>query len=85
MVGDPEVYHGISPSLTLSVDLFEEGPWRWSMFLQGRAVFVLNDPNTRAGTALGTNQIDFFTDLDDLIAQGTGGIQLQWTGRRSRR
>lgn len=85
VVGDPEVYHGISPSLTLSVDVFEEGPWRWSMFLQGRAVFVLNDPNTQAGTALGTNQIDFFTDLDDVIAQGTGGIQLQWTGRRSRR
>ncbi len=85
VVGDAEVYHGISPSLTLSVDVFEEGPWRWSMFLQGRAVFVLNDPDTQARTSLGTNQIDFVTDLDDVIAQGTGGIQLQWTGRRSRR
>jgi hypothetical protein len=85
VVGDAEVYHGISPSLTLSVDVFEEGPWRWSMFLQGRAVFVLNDPDTSARTTLGTNQIDFFTDLDDVIAQGTGGIQIQWTGRRSRR
>ena len=85
VVGDPEVYHGISPSLTLSVDVFEEGPWRWSMFLQGRAVFVLNDPDTQARTSLGSNQIDFFTELDDVIAQGTGGIQIQWTGRRSRR
>ena len=33
-VGDAELYHGVSVSLAVGVDVFEEGPWLWSMFLQ---------------------------------------------------
>ncbi len=81
-VGNSEIYHGISSSLTMSVDLLENGPWRWSMFLQGRVVFLLTDPFTSTRSTTGTNEILFVSDLDDFVAQGTGGIQLQWTGKR---
>lgn len=84
-VGDPEIFHGISPSLTFLVDVYENGPWRWSMFLQGRAVFMLDEPDLEANTSLGANDVRFVSGMDDLIIQGAGGIQLQWTGTRRRR
>jgi hypothetical protein len=52
------------------------------MFLQGRVVFLLTDPFTSTSSTTGTNEILFVSDLDDFVAQGTGGIQLQWTGKR---
>jgi hypothetical protein len=81
VVGNSEIYHGVSPSLALSVDVYEDGPWRWSIFLQSRVVFLLTDPLTKASGEFGTNQLTFVSELDDFLVQGTGGIQLQWTGR----
>ena len=81
VVGNSEIYHGVSPSLTLSVDVFDDGPWRWSLFLQTRVVFLLTDPLTKATSSGGVRDVTFVSELDDFIAQGTGGIQLQWTGR----
>jgi hypothetical protein len=81
VVGNSDTYHGISPSLTLSVDLYDDGPWRWSMFLQSRVVFMMTDADVSAQTSLGSNNITFDGELDNFIAQGSGGIQLQWTGK----
>lgn len=80
-VGNAEVFHGISTSLTASVDLFEERGLRWSMFLQGRVAFLLNDPPTSGTSNLGANTITFVSEVDDLVAQGTGGFRIQWTGK----
>ncbi len=80
-VGNAEVFHGISTSLTASVDLFEERGLRWSIFLQGRVAFLLNDPPTSGTSNLGSNTITFVSEVDDLVAQGTGGFRIQWTGK----
>ena len=85
VTGNAKVYHGISSSLTTSVDVFEQGGWRWSMFVQGRVVFLLNDPYTSASTSLDSTDFTFVSGLDDFIAQGTGGFRVQWTGKRGRR
>ena len=79
-VGNAKVFHGISPTLALSVDVFEEGPWRWSMFMQGRAVFLLNDPRVTSSSVLDANSVVFKAGIDDLILQVQGGFQVQWTG-----
>lgn len=83
-VGNSEIYHGVSTSLTATADLYESGPWKWSMFLQSRVVFLLTDPLTKVSSSLETNEITFVSHLDDFAVQGTGGFQLQWTGRNRR-
>lgn len=83
--GDPEIFHGISPSITFLVDVYEDGPWRWSMFLQGRTVHLLKEPDLRASKAVGSNTIQFDSGIDDFIMQASGGIQIQWTGQNRRR
>jgi len=79
-VGDPEVYHGVSPSLTLSVDVVDERPWKWSVFLTGRAVFLLTDPLTQAESQLPGTTFTFTTSMSDFVYQGTAGFRIQWTG-----
>ncbi|MCR9095459.1 MAG: hypothetical protein NXI30_14655 [bacterium] len=81
-VGDAELYHGISPSLAIAADVYESGPFRWSMYLQGRAVFFPDDPAFGSQSSLGTGAVAFATRADDLAFQMNGGIQVQWTGKR---
>ena len=80
-VGDAELYHGVSVSLAVGVDVFEEGPWLWSMFLQGRTVFLLNEPGISATGDTAFGQIRYDSAIDDLIFQGSGGFQIQYTGK----
>ncbi len=80
-VGDPEIFHGISPTVVLGVDVHEAEPWRWGMFLQGRMVFLLNKPNLRAEAPLpGGNSASFKAQLGRTVYQISGGIQVQYTG-----
>jgi len=82
-VGDPEIYHGIAPSIAIAVDVLEDGPWRWSMFVQGRGIWFLNKPNLAAQAALSsTNNLVFSSSLDNVAWQVGGGFQVQWTGLR---
>ena len=81
-VGNAEVFHGISRALSFSADVYENGPWRWSMVLQGRVVFLLNEPNVSSSSSLGLDTITFNAGIDDFIVQGSGGFQVQWTGRK---
>lgn len=80
-VGDPEVFHGVSPSIVLGVDVYEEGPWRWGMFLQGRFVYLLNEPDLAAQGAIGGGDTVFYeAEIDEYIYQVSGGFQVQYTG-----
>lgn len=82
-VGDEEFFHGVSPSLAVAADVYESGPFRWSMYLQGRAIFFPDDPGFDAGASLPPNQtVRFLTGADDFAVQMNGGIQVQWTGKR---
>ena len=79
--GDPQLYHGIAPSIAVAVDVFEEGPWRWSMFLQSRIVYFFNEPTLSAqGAISSTNNISFISGVDNIAFQVGGGFQVQWTG-----
>ena len=80
-VGDAEIYHGVSISLAVGVDVFEEGPWLWSVFIQGRTVFLLNEPQISATGDTAFGQIRYDSAIDDLIFQGSGGFQIQYTGK----
>ncbi len=84
-VGDQEFYHAISPALTFLVDVYEEGPFRWSMWMQGRVMFFLNEPSIRSGSSLGTNQIGFLVEIDDFAPQATVGFHVTYTGKKRRR
>lgn len=79
-VGDPEIYHGISPAITFLADVYEDGPYRWSMFVEGRWVFYLDDPELASAATLGTNQIGFTSTMDDNAPQITAGVQVMFTG-----
>jgi hypothetical protein len=81
-VGDAEIYHGLSTALAMSVDVFETGSWRWSMYVQGRAIFFLNEPTLSAQTALSNSNVFFSSTVDDLALQAGGGVQIQWVGPR---
>lgn len=81
-VGDAEIYHGLSPALAVSADVYEVGPLRWSMYLQGRAIFYFDDPAFTADSAIDTGSITWISAADDLAFYMGGGIQVQWTGKR---
>jgi len=82
-VGDPEFFHAVAPSIAIGVDVLEDGPWRWSMFVQGRGMWFMNRPNLAAQAALSaTNNINFSSSLDNVAWQVGGGFQVQWTGLR---
>ncbi|MEM9174232.1 MAG: hypothetical protein AAGC67_03285 [Myxococcota bacterium] len=84
-VGDPELYHGISPAIAFLVDVYEEGPWRWSMFVEGRWIFFFDDPDLESGSSLGTNNLGFTASIDDNAPQFTSGVQVMFTGLGGRR
>ena len=42
-VGASEIFHGVAAALTASADAYREGPWVWSVFLNGRAAWFLTD------------------------------------------
>ena len=80
-VGDAEIYHGIAASLSLGVEVFEDGPYRWLMFVQGRYVRMLNDPRTIAqGPLVDGNVVTYKAGLDQKIYQIHGGFTIQYTG-----
>lgn len=81
-VGDAELFHGVSPSLAVAADVYESGPFRWSMYLQGRAIFFPDDPGFGTQAQLGTSNVTFVTGADDFALQMYGGVQVQWTGKR---
>lgn len=83
-VGDAEIYHGISPSITFLVDVYEDGPVRWSMFMRARYIFYLDDPDVTSSSNLGTNTINFTAGIDDKAPAATAGFQVTWTGKRQR-
>ncbi len=83
--GDIELMHGLSPSLAFSVDVYEDGPWRWSMYLQGRAVHFFKDPDLESRAAVGADNILFVGGVDRWMFQASGGLQIQWTGKRRSR
>jgi len=83
-VGDAETYHGISPSITFLVDVYEDGPVRWSMFMRARYIFYLDDPDVTSSSSLGTNTINFTAGIDDKAPAATAGFQVTWTGKRRR-
>ena len=80
VVGDPELWHGISPAVTFLVDVYEDGPYRWSMFVNGRWVFFLDDPDLESGTRFGTNELTFISTMDDNAPQITAGFQVLFKG-----
>lgn len=42
-VGASELFHGVGGALTASAEAYREGPWVWSVFLNGRAAWFLTD------------------------------------------
>jgi len=80
-VGNGEIYHGISPNLSLEVETYEEGPLRITMFVRGRIAFLLNDPLTTASTALATDDLVFRVKLDDTLYSGNMGFRLEFIGK----
>ena len=42
-VGASEIFHGVATSLTASADAYRDGPWIWSIFVNGRAAWFLTD------------------------------------------
>ena len=79
---DAEIVHGVSPSLTIAVDTYEEGPWRWSMYVRGRAVRMLNDPSRDVSVAISSGAVLFGGEISEWMWHASGGIQLQYTGKK---
>jgi hypothetical protein len=81
VVGNSDVFHGLGPSLHLSVDVYERGPMRFSMFLEGRAIWLLTDQDLNVSARRGADTFSFVSETDDLLVQAAGGVRIQWTGR----
>jgi hypothetical protein len=81
-VGNSDIYHGIGPSLNLSADVYENGPLRFSMFLEGRVIWLLTDQDLFVTVPSSDGPLTFRTEQDDLLIQAGGGVRIQWTGKR---
>ncbi|MHA7836920.1 MAG: hypothetical protein ACX98W_05615 [bacterium] len=76
--GSSEILHGISPSLTLAVDVHETGPFVFSLYLGGRVAWLLSDRDVALTSSFSGSSFRLATDMDDLVAQGFGGITVRY-------
>lgn len=81
-VGDAEIFHGLSPAIAVSADVYDVGPLRWSLYLQGRAIFYFEDPSFSSETQLNAGSVTFLGAADDFAVYLGGGFQVQYTGKR---
>jgi hypothetical protein len=79
-VGDSVIFHGISSSLGLYVDVYETERYKIQLHLEGRAGLKYTERDVR-DTAFGDGvAVTFTSTVKNLHLQGNGGVSLFWKG-----
>lgn len=82
--GDLELYHGISITETFSVDAYEEGPWIWSFFMEGRMSWFATDRDMSVSETSTRGTFLFVSSLNDpepIQYQLIGGVSVRFDPR----
>ena len=72
--------HGLGPQVRLSVELLELGPIATDLYIGTQLYWLLTDTEDDFRAATATNTANFSYELDEFVARGTMGFQVNWRG-----
>lgn len=72
--------HGIGPQVRVHAEVYDWGPLNFDLYIGGQVYWILNDTDEQFSGALGTNTANFGFELEDFVARGIMGIQVNWRG-----
>lgn len=78
VIGESEVFHGISPSIRLAIDAYEEGPWTWQVYVSGRVAYFFDTEDLRSTGQTPLGEFGFLSEVDEFQYQAYAGITLRF-------
>ncbi|MFK7896412.1 MAG: hypothetical protein AB8G23_11280 [Myxococcota bacterium] len=78
VIGDAETYHGLSTSIRLAIDAYEEDAFTWQVYVAGRASYFFANEQLESSGSTGQGNFDFVSELDGMQYQVFTGFSVRF-------
>jgi hypothetical protein len=78
VVGDAEIYHGLSSSIRLGIDAYEEEAWTWQVYVAGRVSYFFANKDLGSSGSTDLGDFEFVSEMDGMQYQVFTGITVRF-------